>query len=95
MMTVTASLLLPLPSTNDLIGQNQLHLERRLSEVLFKSESPVFIECGEKVDPIQAVIKAIVGNIAFVQFCDEKTLEEVKLDQLVIPVSPYPTSAFS
>jgi hypothetical protein len=84
-----------LPSTNDLIGQQMLHLERRLSEVLFKSEAPVLIECGGGVDPIQAVIKAIVGSIAFVQFCDEKTLDEVKLDQLLIGISPYPTSPFS
>lgn len=50
-----------LPSTNDLIGQHQLHLERRLSEVLFKTESAVFIECGDGVEHIQAVIKSIVG----------------------------------
>lgn len=72
-----------------------LYLKRRLSEVLFKPESPVFIDCGNDVDPIQATIKSIVGTIAFVQFCDEKSLDEVKLDQLIIGVSPYPTSVYS
>ncbi|KAI6186002.1 putative Scm-like with four mbt domains 2 [Aphelenchoides besseyi] len=82
-----------LAATTDLIGEHQLHLEQRISEVLFKSDTPVMVGGGPEKLP--AVVQCVVGRTAFVHFVGDKTMEDTKLEELILAMPPYPTSTFA
>ncbi|KAI6243289.1 putative Scm-like with four mbt domains 2 [Aphelenchoides fujianensis] len=82
-----------LPATSDLLAAHQLHLERRLAEVLFKPNTPVLVGGGP--EKLAALVQCVVGRVAYVRFVGDKTLENTKLEELILAMAPYPTSIFS
>ncbi|CAD5223125.1 unnamed protein product [Bursaphelenchus okinawaensis] len=88
-MKVCASL----PATCSRLAAHAEHLEKTLAEVIFSPGTQVMV--GHSADMIPAVMKSLVGDIAYVEFYDENSSVEVKVDQLVLAVTPMPLSGWA
>ncbi|CAD5232585.1 unnamed protein product [Bursaphelenchus xylophilus] len=82
-----------LPATCSRLSAHAQHLEKTLAEVVFSPGTQVMV--GHSADMIPAVMKSLVGDIAYVEFYDETSSMEVKVDQLVLAVTPMPLSGWA
>lgn len=83
-----------LPATCSRLAAHAQHLEKTLAEAVFAPGTTVYV--GQPPDNmIPAVMKSLVCDIAYVDFMEENSSEMVKVDQLVLPVTPMPLSGFA